>query len=173
MLALSMPINLQGPPMLYVDIPTLPEFKALAIVRGDACVSIYLPTTPLPQDSVVSRTQLKPFGKAALDQLDEAGCDKRRQASIGDHLAQIEEDDEFWRFQAHSLAVLLTPETMRTFRLPNRLTAMVEVSDRLHLKPLIRAITFPHEAFVLALSENTVRLVEVFADLPPQQVTVD
>jgi hypothetical protein len=159
--------------MLYVDIPTLPEFKALAIVRGDACVSIYLPTTPLPHDSAVSRTQLKTFGKAALDQLDEAGCDKRRQASIGEHLAELEEDDEFWRFQAHSLAVLLTPETMRTFRLPNRLTAMVEVSDRFHLKPLLRAITFPHEAFVLALSENAVRLVEVFADLPPQQVTVD
>jgi hypothetical protein len=43
-----MPINLQGPTMLYVDIPTLPEFKALATVRGDACVSIHLPTTPLP-----------------------------------------------------------------------------------------------------------------------------
>jgi hypothetical protein len=47
--AFSIPINLQGPTMLYVDIPTLPEFKALATVRGDACVSIYLPTTPLPQ----------------------------------------------------------------------------------------------------------------------------
>jgi hypothetical protein len=158
--------------MLYVDIPTLPEFKALATVRGDACVSIYLPTTTLPQDTAVSRAQLKAFGKAALDQLDEAGCDKRRQASIGDHFAELEEDGEFWRFQAHSLAVLLTPETMRTFRLPNRLTAMVEVSDRFHLKPLLRAITFPHEAFVLALSENAVRLVEVFADLPPQQITV-
>ena len=147
--------------MLYVDIPTLPEFKALATVRGDACVSIYLPTTPLPQDSAVSRTELKTFGKEALDQLDEVGCDKRRQASIGEHLAELEEDDEFWRFQAHSLAVFLTPETMRTFRLPNRLTAMVEVSDRFHLKPLLRAVTFPHEAFVLALSENAVRLVEV------------
>src|SRR5271169_3757965 len=116
-----MPINLQGPTMLYVDIPTVPEFKALATVRGDACVSIYLPTTPLPQDTAVSRAQLETFGKTALDQLDEAGCDKRRQASIRDHLAELEEDDEFWRFQAHSLAVLLTPETMRTFRLPNRL----------------------------------------------------
>src|ERR1700739_1140298 len=112
--------------MLYVDIPTLPEFKALATVRGDACVSIYLPTTTLPQDTVVSRAQLKTFGKAALDQLDDAGCDKPLHASIGDHLAELEDDDEFWRFQAHSLAVLLTPETMRTFRLPNRLTAMVE-----------------------------------------------
>ena len=158
--------------MLYVDIPTLPEFKALATVRADACVSIYVPTTTLPQDTAVSRAQLKTFSKAALDQLDEAGCDKRRRASIGDHLAELEDDDEFWRFQAHSLAVLLTPETMRTFRLLNRLTAMVEVSDRFHLKPLLRAITFPHEAFVLALSENAVRLVEVFADLPPQQLTV-
>jgi hypothetical protein len=167
------PINLQGATMLYVDIPTLPEFKALATVRGDACISIYLPTTPLPQDTIVSRAQLKTFGRTALDQLDAAGYDKRRQASIGEHLAELEEDGEFWRFQARSLAVLLTPETMRTFRLPNRLTAMVEVSDRFHLKPLLRAITFPHEAFVLALSENAVRLVEVFADLPPQQVTVD
>ena len=156
---LTKPINLQGATMLYVDIPTLPEFKALATVRGNGCVSIYLPTTPLPQDTSVSRAQLKTFGKAALDQLDEAGFDKRQQASIGEHLAELEEDDEFWRFQAHSLAVLLTPETMRTFRLPNRLTAIVEVSDRFHLKPLLRAITFPHEAFVLALSENAVRLV--------------
>jgi hypothetical protein len=68
--------------------------------------------------------------------------------------------------------VLVTPETMRTFRLPNRLTAMAEVSDRFHLKPLLRAITFPHEAFVLALSENAVRLVEVFADLPPHEIRI-
>ena len=158
--------------MLYVDIPTLPEFKALATVRGDACVSIYLPTTTLPQDATASRTQLKTFGNAALDQLDGAGLDKGRRVSIGDHLAELEADEEFWRFQAHSLAVLVTPETIRTFRLPNRLTAIVQVSDRFHLKPLLRAITFPHEAFVLALSENAVRLVEVFADLPPQQITV-
>ena len=41
---------------------------------------------------------------------------------------------------------------------------------RFHLKPLLRAITFPHEAFVVALSENGVRLVEMCADLPPQDV---
>jgi hypothetical protein len=46
---------------------------------------------------------------------------------------------------------------------------MVEVSDRFHLKPLLRALTFPHSAFVLALSENHVRLVEVFADLPARE----
>ena len=158
--------------MLYVDIPTLPEFRALATTRADACISLYLPTTVRTQDTPATRTRLKVLGKAALDQLADSGFDKRRQAIIEDHLAELAEDAEFWRFQAHSLAVLVTPETIRTFRLPNRLTAMAEVSDRFHLKPLLRAITFPHEAFVLALSENAVRLVEVFADLPAQQINI-
>jgi hypothetical protein len=133
--------------MLYVDIPTLPEFKALATTRADPCVSIHLPTTPLTQGTGATRAQLKNLGKAALDQLDDSGFDKRRPASIEDHLAEFAEDDDFWRFQAHSLAVLVTPDTMRTFRLPNRLTPIAEVSDRFHLKPLLRAITFPHVAF--------------------------
>ena len=34
--------------MLYVDIPTSEDIAALACHRGDACVSIYLPTTPRP-----------------------------------------------------------------------------------------------------------------------------
>jgi hypothetical protein len=163
-------MSVQVPTMLYVDVPTLPEFKALATVRADACVSIYLSSSPLMQDTTASRAQLKALGKTAVDQLD--GIDKRRRASIEDHLAELAEDHEFWKFQAHSLAVLVTPETMRTFRLPNRLTAMAEVSDRFHLKPLLRAITFPHEAFVLALSENAMRLVEVFADLPPHEIRI-
>jgi hypothetical protein len=158
--------------MLYVDIPTLPEFRALAVTRADACVSLYLPTTPLTQDTAASRIEFKNLTKSALGQLEAVGFDKRRLASIGEQLAELAADDEFWKYQAHGLAVLATPDMMRTFRLPNRLTAMAEVSDRFHLKPLIRAITFPHEAFVLALSESAVRLVEAFTDLPAQEVKI-
>lgn len=158
--------------MLYVDIPTIPEFKALASTRADACVSLYLPTTPVTQDTAASRIELKNLSKSALAQLAAAGFDKRQAAAIGDQLAELAADDGFWKYQAMSLAVLATPESLRTFRLPNRLTAMAEVSDRFHLKPLIRAITFPHEAFVLALSEKAVRLVEVFADLPAREIEI-
>ncbi len=158
--------------MLYVDIPTLPELRALATARADACVSIYLSTTPLPQESATSRTELRNLADAALGELETAGYDKRRLAAISDQLTELGADDEFWRFQARSLAVLATPDTLRTFRLPTRVTPLAEVSDRFHLKPLIRTVTFPNEAFILALSENAVRLVEAFAELPAQQVTV-
>jgi hypothetical protein len=158
--------------VLYVDIPTLPEFRALAEARADACVSLYLPTSPLPQESGAHRTVFTNLATEALGELEGAGFDKRRLALLRDELSELGEDEEFWRFQAHSLAALATPDGLRTFRLPNRLTALVEVSDRFYLKPLLRAITFPHEAFVLALSENGVRLVEAFADLPAQPVRI-
>ena len=75
--------------MLYVDIPTLPEFRALAATRADACVSIYLPTTPISRQTAASRIALKNLTKTALDQLASVGFDKRRLAAIADPLAAL------------------------------------------------------------------------------------
>jgi hypothetical protein len=158
--------------MLHLDLPTLPEVRALATTRADACVSIYLPTTPLSQHAPANATELKNLTKVALDQLRTAKFDKRRLARLSELFTAIVEDEGFWRFQAHSLAILATPDSIRTFRLPNRLTATTQVSDRFHLKPLLRAVTFPNAAFVLALSEDAVRLVEVSSDLPARLIKV-
>jgi hypothetical protein len=158
--------------MLYLDLPTLPELRALAAERADACVAIYLPTTPLTQDIAAARIAFDNLGKAALAQLEAAGLDKRRRILIAEQLDDLAEADAFWRVQANSLAVLVTPDVTRTFRLPNALSEQVQVSDRFHLKPLLRAVTFPHEAFVLALGENAVRLVEVPSEGPATTLRV-
>ena len=159
--------------MLYVDIPTRPELKALNEVRADACVSIYLDTTPLTQEADASRIELGNLARQAREQLEAAGLDKRRLAALMEHFDDLAEDDDFWRLQANSLAVLATPDALRTFRLPTALVPTVEVSDRFHLKPLLRSVTFSHSAFVLALSENAVRLVAVHAELPAATVKVE
>lgn len=158
--------------MLHVDIPTLPEFVALHAIRADACVSIYLPTTPQTQHVSASRIAFANHVRTALEQLDAAGFDKRRRALLEAEFEALGEDDEFWRLQARSLAVLATPDRLRTFRLATAVTDTVEVADRFLLKPLLRAIAFPQTAFVLALSEGAARLVEVSADLPPVAVHV-
>jgi len=158
--------------MLYVDIPTLAEFRALTSIRADACVSIYLPATPHTQHADATRIELGNLVRQALQQLEAAGLDNRRHAAIAEQLADLGEDDAFWRLQAHSLAVLCTPDSTKTFRLPNQLQPLVEVSDRFHLKPLLRAITFPNHAFVLAVAESGVRLVEVSADLPAVEIPI-
>jgi hypothetical protein len=158
--------------MLSVDVPTLPEIRALIQTRADACVSNYLPTTPQTQHVTASRILFGNLNRTALTQLDASGFDKRRRAALEDALNALAEEGDFWRLQAHSLAVLATPDSVRTFRLATGVTDTIEVSDRFFLKPLLRGMALPQHAFVLALSENDARLIEVVADLPPAEVRV-
>ena len=158
--------------MLHLDIPTSDQVRRLSEMRADACVSIYLPTTPLTQNTDASRIELGSLLAAASRQLEDADFDKRRLSALRELVLDLVDDDEFWRFQAKSLAILATPDHIDTFRLPNALSAMVEVSQRFHLKPLLRAVTFPHTAFVLALSENGPRLLEIMPEGPPVEVRV-
>lgn len=158
--------------MLYIDLPTRSEFNTLFNARADACVSLYLRTTPVTQQTQATRIELGNQLREAQSQLQAAGFDKRRLITLSEQIDDLIDDDEFWRFQANSLAIFATPDSIRTFRLANDLTSMVQVADRFHLKPLLRAVTFPHSAFILALSENAVRLLEMHADLPPAVVKV-
>jgi hypothetical protein len=52
--------------MLRIDIPTLAEFKALAIQRADACVSLYLPTSPLQSEARANRCGTRRNRRGAL-----------------------------------------------------------------------------------------------------------
>ena len=68
--------------MLHIDIPTLAEFKALAAIKGETCVSLYVPTEPLRERERQNRIALKDLAAQALQQLTEAGIDKRRIAPL-------------------------------------------------------------------------------------------
>lgn len=158
--------------MLYVDIPTQSELQALAAARGAAMVSFYVPTTPQTQNIGPARTSLGNLLKQAEAQLQEAGVPKRTIWPISEQIADLIDDDGFWRLQSHSLAVFVTPDSLRTFRLPNRLTEVVQVSDRFHIKPLIRAVSVPQHAFILALAEGGVRVIEVLPDTAGEEIRI-
>lgn len=156
--------------MAHKDIPTRSDIEALAAVRQPGCVSIYLPSGPLPEDGERARIELKNKRQHVLEQLD---GDPGLAETVAGALDELIDDVMFWQYQGRSLAVLVGPDILETFRLPNRLTGTADVADRFYLKPLTRAITFAQSAHVLALAQNSVRLVRVSADLPAAEVDVD
>lgn len=156
---------------LHTDIPTRAQVDRLLDERRPSSVSIYVPTDPV-SNGEAERIELGNLAAEAERQLAQAGVAKGDVAEIREELDDLVDDDEFWRFQARSLAVFATPESVTTFRLPNRLVAMVEVSDRFHVKPLLRAVTFPEVALVLALAQGSVRLIEVAPDVEPGPIRV-
>jgi hypothetical protein len=141
----------------------------------------------------VNRVAFRDIAREALTQLQEAGADKDKIAVFEerfDQLAGTDDDvqeqdkirklqrakpnplESFWHYQANGLGVLATPDMTRMFRLPHSPKPLAEVADRFHLTPLIRAMTSPHDAFVLALAEESVRLIRAFVNLPPERLQV-
>jgi hypothetical protein len=156
---------------VHTDIPTRADLEQLLAARDPASVSIYLPTSP-EERGARDRIEFKNLSSEALEQLAAASLDRAALSDLRDVLDDLEEDEAFWERQAHSLAVFATPSGARTFQVANRLQPTVEVSDRFHVKPLLRSATFPQAAYVLALSQNGVRLVEVSPDAPPAEIRV-
>jgi hypothetical protein len=158
--------------MLHIDLPTRAQIEKLIAHRAQPTVSIYLPTTPLTQDAQADRIELKNLLKTAVAEMEAFDTPKRSIWPIEEAVSHLIDDDAFWATQANSLAIFASGDRVETFRLPSKLTAMVEVSDRVHLKPLLRAVTFPNTAYVLAIGAGAVRLIEVSADLAPEEIGV-
>ncbi|MGE3663871.1 MAG: hypothetical protein AB7G09_21580 [Pseudonocardia sp.] len=160
---------------LYTDIPTRGELDALWSVTTPAAVTLYVPTDPASSGEA-ERIAFKNLAREALEQLAAADDAKQDVAAIEEALGDLGEEDAddggFWRHQARTLAVFATPGWVRTFRLPNHLGALAVGADRLYVKPLMRAVTFPQTAFLLALAQGGVRLLETVPDAAPAVVRV-
>lgn len=156
---------------LHTDIPTQAQVTQLLDARHPASVSLYLPTDPVSNGDA-ERITLGNLAAVALEQLAAAGAGKAALTSIEAALSDLVEEAGFWRLQARSLAVFATPDTLTTFRLPNTLLESSHVSDRFHVKPLLRAVTFPQVALVLALAQGSVRVIEVSPGVEPVQLRI-
>lgn len=157
----------------HIDVPSQNDIRRLMAVNAPACVTIYLPTTPLPTEADANRIEFKTLVGRATERLASSGVDKAALAGIQDGLTELDEDERFWQFQSRSLAVFATPDSVLTFRLPNNLTELVDVSDRFVVRPLLRTVTFPQSAYVLALSVNAARLLEISPDADPIEIEVE
>ncbi len=154
---------------MHIDMPTRSDIERLASARESLCVSIYLPTSTVPVDSESNQLRARTLFKTAVGRVRER-ADEHTAAAVEEQLNSLLEDTSFWFDLGRSLAVFVTPKQIVEYRLPNELEEQVGVSDRFAIIPILRATTFPHSAFVLAISQNGLRLVEVSADMPAKEV---
>lgn len=157
---------------MHIDMPTRTDIERIAAARDDLSISIYMPTNPVPNHSEENRLRARGLFDSAVERVSELADDVRITRAVQEELDALLEDPEFWSHLGRSLAVFLTPGGITEYRLPNELTEHVSVSDRFTITPLLRAVTFPQAAFVIALSQNGARLVKVSADAPAREVEV-
>src|SRR5688572_13443417 len=147
-----------------MDIITIENLRELTELPGGMCVSIYLPTTPIGREARQGPISLKNLLREAEEKLVEGNL---RAPEARDLLAPVESlmtDDEFWQHQSDGLALFLSSAGIHHYRLPQHFEELVVVNERFHVKPLLPLFTGDGYFFVLALSQNAIRLLQCTRD---------
>ncbi|MEB3278018.1 MAG: hypothetical protein VKK42_03730 [Lyngbya sp.] len=135
------------------------EIKALMEHRDENCLSIFMPTHPAGPEIRQDPIRFKNVLSLAEEKLVQAGW---RDTDAQRLLEQAHELDqgEFWRHQDEGLALFISPNEFRYYRVPLNFDEQVIISNRFHLKPLMPLLMNDGRFYVLALSQNQVRLFQ-------------
>ena len=143
-----------------MDILTREELRKLISKPGGVCVSIYMPTYRVGRETEQGPIRLKNLLKEAEEHLLNSDLRTPQIRTLLEPAELLLVDGLFWQYQSDGLALFLSSAGLRYYRLPLRFDALVVVTDRFHIKPLFPLFTADGRLFVLAISQNEVRLLQ-------------
>ena len=137
------------------------ELRRLIEVRTGPCVSIFLPTHAASEQGQQDTVRLKNLLQHAEQQLADGWMRAVESRNLLQPARNLLEDRDFWDSRSHGLAVFLAPGVFQSYRLPRPFDEFATVRQRFHVKPVLPLVTDGHQFFVLALSQNRIRLLLV------------
>ncbi len=142
-----------------MDILTKTELEQLMRKEQQWCVSIYMPTHRTGTDAQQDPIRLKNLLREAEIQLSAQGIGRREVQNMLEPASMLIQDSNFWQHQSDGLAIFISSSRVRRYRLPLKFEELVVVIDHFHIKPLLPLFTGDGQFYILALSQNEVRLL--------------
>lgn len=136
------------------------ELEELIANSGGPHVSLYMPTIRAGDDIAKNRIRLKNLLREAENQLGEMGVRTPDAQAMLEPAEQMLGPTDAWLFPGDALAMFLSADQAYQYSLPMRLPEKLVVADRFHVKPLLPLFTGDGSFFLLALSQNEIRLLQ-------------
>lgn len=139
---------------------TRDDLRTLMERQRGWCVSLYMPAYRTVPDTLQDPIRFRNLLRKAEEGLLAHGL---RTPEVKQWLAPAEhllDNTRFWQHQSDGLAAFLAPGMFRCYRLPLPFEEFLLVSERFHLKPLLPLLSGDGHFYVLALSQNEVRLLQ-------------
>lgn len=151
---------------------TKSELKDLTVNRDTPCVSIFIQTERVGQDVQKSRIDLKNQLVMAHERLIQYGMRSSDADNILKPAKALLDDTMFWQYQSDGLAIFLSENVFQYFRVPIKLTTLNLVKMHFYVKPLLPLLGADNIYYVLAASQNLVRLIKCSED-GAEEISVD
>jgi len=130
----------------------------MAEVRGEWCVSLYMPLGDT--NTIKKKNCLKKLTLEAGKKLKALGVAPLTVGRILGPVDMILEHRGFWENKSEGIAAFFTVDSFAWHSLQYKFDELVVVTDRFHLKPLLRNAAQNRRFYVLALSEEQIKFFE-------------
>jgi hypothetical protein len=143
-----------------MDHLTRDDLKTLLAPQDGLHVSIYMPTYRAGGETQQNPIRFKNLLREAETRLLATTLTPDAVDALLAPLRPYTDDHHFWQHQSDGLVMLRRSELFQPARLPIAFEELVVISRQFHLKPLLPYFTGDGRFYVLALSQNDVRMVQ-------------
>ena len=137
------------------------SLQTLMEIQEGPCISLIMPTDRTGVERQQDQLRIRRLIREVESLVIARG--QLHSAQVEDLLEPIRalvEDRQFWLHASDGLAIFRSREVFRAYRLPSTFKEQVVVGDHFYLKPLLPLLTYDGRFYILALSQNAVRLLE-------------
>jgi hypothetical protein len=139
---------------------TLDQIKGLAQQTQSPSISIYLPTHRAGQDTQQDPIRFKNLIREAESSLLDKGMGPREASALLQPAQSLLDEPNFWQHQLDGLAVFIAPDDFHFYRLPFGVEELLIIARSYYVKPVLPLFTNNGHYYILAISQDEVRLFE-------------
>ncbi|MGQ9553853.1 MAG: baeRF3 domain-containing protein [Anaerolineae bacterium] len=143
-----------------MDVLSREELGTLLGKPGGPCISIFMPTFRTGAEVQQNPIRLKNLLQRAEELLVNSGMRTPEARGLLAPAAELLDDAMFWRQLEDGLAMFVATDAFHSYRLPISFEEQVILNERFQIKPLLPLFSDDRRFYILALSQNEVRLLE-------------
>ncbi|MBD3305039.1 hypothetical protein GF339_01705 [candidate division KSB3 bacterium] len=143
-----------------MDLLTQDDVRTLATPSDEEHISLFFPTYRAGKQIQQNPIRFKNLLDNVEEPLRARGFRKHDLEELLEPAVQLVDDLTFWQHQSDGFALFLSPTLFRYYRLPLQFEEVVVVGDRFHIKPLLPLLSGDGRFYLLALSQNAVRVFQ-------------
>ncbi len=139
---------------------TLDQIKGLAQQTASPSISIFLPTHRAGREMQQDPIRFKNLLRDAKKQLLGGGMGPREADALLQPAQALLDDSNFWNHQHDGLAIFMAADDFHYYPLPFSVEELLVLAQSYYVKPVLPLFTNNGHYFILAISQNEVRLFE-------------
>jgi hypothetical protein len=152
--------NGQGKGDNYMNVLTRNNLNSLMAVHQGPCVSVFMPMHRSGPETQQDPIRLKNLIREAEERLIARGLHTPEAKELLEPAERLLRDGLFRQHQSDGLAMFLSLGVFHYYLLPFVFNELVIITHRFHIKPLLPLLSGDGRYFVLALSQNKIRLLQ-------------